>query len=326
MQKENNKQSPNIHDSFFHEVFSNEQNMKDFLKETLPKRIGSLFDLNRISYDHNRYIQKHLRNKYSDLVVKTCLTDGKKADVYFLFEHKSYNDSNTWLQIMHYQLLMWEKDLQNKQALRIIIPYVFYHGTARWKLPQNFADQFSVPDDIKQFIPQYKYLLFDTSKWDKDDPKHQGLKKNIFLITSLLLLKNIFNLELSSIDKIFELWRKMEYTISVDLIVLELYYVSNNINVSMDELEKRIENAHLDKEKIMPTLAERMKKIGEQETTLKNQHSILIRLLSIKYGLSENEKQLIESVTDTNKLDMAIEKFAASDLKQDVIDALGDSG
>ena len=94
----------------------------------------------------------------------------------------------------------------------------------------------------------------------------------------------------------------------------------------MDELEKRIENAHLDKEKIMPTLAERMKKIGEhetiQKTTLKNQHSMLIRQLSLKYGLSESEEKLIKSVTDTNKLDMAIEKFATSDSKQDVMDAL----
>ena len=102
--------------------------------------------------------------------------------------------------------------------------------------------------------------------------------------------------------------------------------ISNTIDLSMGELEKRIENAHLDKEKIMPTLAERMKKIGEQETTLKNQHSILIRLLTLKYGLLESEEQLIKSVTDTNKLDMAIEKFATSDLKQDVIDALGDRG
>ncbi|MCK4907983.1 MAG: Rpn family recombination-promoting nuclease/putative transposase [Spirochaetes bacterium] len=318
MQKENNKQPPNIHDSFFHEVFTNEQNMKDFLKETLPEKIRSLFDLNKIKYDHNRYIQKHLRNKYSDLVVKTCLTDGKKADVYFLFEHKSYNDPDTWLQIMHYQLLMWQKDKQNKQELRIIIPYVFYHGTARWKLPQNFSDQFSVPDEIKQFIPEYKYLLFDTSKWNKDDPKYQGLKKNIFLITSLLLLKNIFTLELSSIDKIFELWRKMEYIKSVDLIVLELYYVSNTIDLSMGDLEKRIENAHLDKEKIMPTLAERMKITAKIET----KQSDLIRLLSLKYGLSESEEQLIKSVTDTNKLDMAIEKIVTSDLKQDVMDAL----
>ena len=319
MQKENNKQPQNIHDSFFHEVFSNEQNMKDFLKETLPGKIRKLFDLNKIKYDHNRYIQKHLRNKYSDLVVKTSLKDGKKADIYFLFEHKSYNDSNTWLQIMHYQLLMWEKDIQNKQELRIIIPYIFYHGTGAWTLPQNFIDQFYVPDEIKKFIPRYDYLLFDTSKWDENN---QSIKKNIFLITSLLLLKNIFNLELSSIDKIFELWSKMEYTIDIDLIVLELYYVSNNINVSIDELEKRIENAHLDKEKIMPTLAERMKKIGEQETILATKQSDLIRLLSLKYGLTESEKRFINSVSDTNKLDMAIEKIVTSDLKQDVMDAL----
>ena len=72
----------------------------------------------------------------------------------------------------------------------------------------------------------------------------------------------------------------------------------------------------------MPTLAERMKKIGEQETKIETNQNNIIRQVTIKYGLSENEEQLIKSVKDINKLDMAIEKIVTSDLKQDVMDAL----
>ena len=71
----------------------------------------------------------------------------------------------------------------------------------------------------------------------------------------------------------------------------------------------------------MPTLAERMKKIGEQETKIETNQNNIIRQVTIKYGLSENEEQLIKSVKDINKLDMAIEKIVTSDLKQDVMDA-----
>jgi len=316
------------HDAFFHGVFSNKKNMCDFLEGTLPEEISSLLGLKTITYDTTRYVEPEMQNRFSDLVVKTsisppgkgvaCNALTRRADIYFLFEHKSYNDPHTWLQIMRYQLLMWEKDAQNKQPLRLIIPYIFYHGKNRWILPENFAEQFVIPENIQPFIPHYKHLLFNTKDWSDSTLENSSMRKNIYLITSLMLMKHIFHLEHEMISKIFALWRDMEYINERDLIIFELMYISNVKDFPVTQLDEDIKQAMLDKEQIMPTLAERLEKQG----AIKKQKTTLIKLLELKYGLTAEEINLINSTDNAKKLDKAVELVVTADTKDAVLGAL----
>jgi hypothetical protein len=58
-----------------------------------------------------------------------------------------------------------------------------------WKVPRSFAEQFDVDDEVKPFLLDYRYVLFDTNPWDFRDDSNKELKENVFLFTSMVLMK-----------------------------------------------------------------------------------------------------------------------------------------
>ncbi len=72
-----------------------------------------------------------------------------------------------------------------------IIPIVFYHGKERFKLPRQFGDYFTVPDDLKDYMVDFRYALFDASTLNE----HQISQKsytNLYLAAALLAMQGVF--------------------------------------------------------------------------------------------------------------------------------------
>ena len=61
---------------------------------------------------------------------------------------------------------------------------------------------------------------------------------------------------------------------------------------------------------------------GREEGELEEKHNVLIRLLELKYSLSEKEKKHILSVTDFRKLNEALDTFVFSKEKESVLKLL----
>ncbi len=114
-----------IHSNFFTRVFSNVENVVTFLKVALPEELQRQLDLTGITLDPTSYVSEEYKPSFSDLVVKCRTKAGNiPVDIYFLFEHKSYQDEGIFLQLLKYMYLMWQKDNGEKRLPRIIIPYV----------------------------------------------------------------------------------------------------------------------------------------------------------------------------------------------------------
>jgi len=124
----------NVHDKLFSKTFGDPENVKDFLKSALPEPIGNAIDLSKIEIDNTHYVSNEFADSFSDIIVKTKMKAAEKeesaidTDIYILFEHKSYRDTAVFIQLLHYMYLMWQKDIDEKKTLRVIIPLVFYHG------------------------------------------------------------------------------------------------------------------------------------------------------------------------------------------------------
>jgi hypothetical protein len=61
---------------------------------------------------------------------------------------------------------------------------------------------------------------------------------------------------------------------------------------------------------------------GMEHGELIEKQNILIKQLSQKYGLEEEEKKYIKSITNFEKLDMALDKILFSKDKKQVLDCL----
>jgi len=76
----------------------------------------------------------------------------------------------------------------------------------------------------------------------------------------------------------------------------------------------------------MPTLAERWIQQGEQRGIIygetKSKQDTIIRLMSLKFSITDSEKEFIKSVTDLDKLDKATEAILSEESKAKLLDLL----
>jgi hypothetical protein len=181
------KKIDRIHDKMFTNVFGKVDNARALLKKVLPEKIKKRINFSNIEIEDTDYVSKHFDEYYSDIVVKVKMNtkDGAEipTDICFIVEHKTKGRIKIFIQILKYMVEEWQKDIDEKRPLRIIIPIVFYHGERDWKIPQSFVDQFDVEDEVKEFLLDYRYFLFDAKSWDFRTEKNKELKDNVFLLT-----------------------------------------------------------------------------------------------------------------------------------------------
>jgi predicted transposase/invertase (TIGR01784 family) len=252
-----------VNDSFFHKIFDNPKNARDFMERVLPGRLKEQLDLANIKVEDTKYVSNRFKRGFSDIVVKTSLKTkkGKKKPVYiyFIIEHKTEGRVEIFIQVLKYMVFEWEKDYNNNKPPRVIIPVVFYHGADEWKIPRSFADQFDVDDEVKRFLLDYRYVLFDTNPWDFRDESNKELKENVFLFTSMVLMKAAYKNDTEAILEIFKFWYERGFIENMDLVLFFLAYVSQTHEISRDKLKKMLDESKIDGGEIMPTLAQQMK-------------------------------------------------------------------
>jgi predicted transposase/invertase (TIGR01784 family) len=99
---------PQPHDSFFKETFGRPEVAADFLQNYLPASVAALLQLDRLTPQRETFIDPDLQEHFSDLLYQAPLRDGEQANVYILFEHKSYPDRLVAFQLLRYMVRIWE--------------------------------------------------------------------------------------------------------------------------------------------------------------------------------------------------------------------------
>ncbi|MDQ1351290.1 MAG: hypothetical protein QG657_1592 [Acidobacteriota bacterium] len=259
----------NIHDKLFKNVFENVDNTRAFLRKVLPETLIKVIDFSKIAIDPTNYVSQKFKEGFSDIIVKTVMIneEGKEleTDIYILIEHKSYKDVEIFIQLLLYMYLMWQKDLAEGKPLRVIIPLVFYHGKDEWDIPKSFVDQFAVSDEIKKFLLDFSYVLFDTKNWNFREEKNGGLRDNVFLLTAVTLMKSAFNEDFESIREIFKFWHDSGFIRERENMLFFLAYLSETKDIDPGKLKNILEESKIDGGDLMQTLAQRLRDEGRYE-------------------------------------------------------------
>lgn len=90
----------NPHDKFFRETLTREDVARDFVDHYLPEEIRGFLDVPTLRVSKDTFIDKGLREHFSDLLYRINLKQGDPAYVYLLFEHKSFSDPLTGFQVL----------------------------------------------------------------------------------------------------------------------------------------------------------------------------------------------------------------------------------
>src|SRR6056297_1502287 len=91
----------NPHDSLFKRTLGDKKVAVDFLENYLPDNILKEIDLTDIKVAKDSFIDEELEESFSDILYNVKIS-GKEGFIYILFEHKSYSDKMTPIQMLGY--------------------------------------------------------------------------------------------------------------------------------------------------------------------------------------------------------------------------------
>lgn len=287
----------NPHDLIFKETMGDLNVFKDFILNYLPEELINRIDINDIQIVKDSFIEKELREVFSDLLYKINI-DKQKGYIYFLFEHKSYPHKLITIQLLKYILNIWELIIKQKETddLPVIIPLVFYHGRQKWTVGTNLQDIVEdVSDEFQKYIPDYQYILYDISYFSDEQLKGE-IKLRIFLKLFSHIFKDDFEIKLKEIIKLFE--NLAVSKTDMDYFECVIRYIMNaRDDLSLSKLKKVAREVSIERgEKIM-TIAEHLRKEGKIEGKIEGIIEGIEVALELKYG-----KQALELMNDIKKI------------------------
>jgi len=176
------------HDDFIRSILSNKELAKEYFKSYLPAFVSSRLDFSRLQQLPDTYLSDELRKSISDIVY-SCKLKGRQGHIIIslLIEHKSYPDKNTPIQMGSYIFSAYQKQIRNKESLRLVIPILLYHGKEKWRY-QTLSGLFSkIPKEWKVYLPNFEVVFNSLGELTDDQIVALG---NKFLAASFLALKH----------------------------------------------------------------------------------------------------------------------------------------
>ncbi|MBU1195866.1 MAG: Rpn family recombination-promoting nuclease/putative transposase [Proteobacteria bacterium] len=313
-----NDKLQNSHDSLFKETWSNKANARAFLENYLPKNVLSVVTLDSLEICKDTFIENDLKNYYSDMLYKVDF-EGTPGYIYFLFEHKSYPDKLVHLQLLEYMLKIWRLDLKQHKTkkLSIIIPLLLYHGPQKWTAKESFSSMLKGPVDImKDYIPDFRYVLYDLSRYSDND-----IKGTITARVVMLIFKHIFKQDFAQkLPGIFTLLKDLsEKETGLQYFESLIKYIFSNVeDITPEQFQTIVSNTlSEDKGGMIMTLAEKLRDEGRQKGLEQGREKGLAQgieqglveglefAVSIKFGDTDDCKTVItkiKSIKDINRL------------------------
>lgn len=319
----------NPHDKFFKETFSDAEVARDFIQHYLPESVSEIIDLETLEAQRDSYISQELQETFTDMLYRVKINE-KTGYLYFLFEHKSYPSHKIAFQLLKYMSEIWDKysTHEKKEALPIIIPLVIYHGQGHWhtstRLSQMIPGYTQLPETVKDYIPDYQYLLYDLSQY-----QDEAIKGGVRLKILMTIFRDIFtkdpNRLRESVLKAAAYLRELENKeTGIDYLEIYMRYVFSAAHqMTKADLEKilnEMTKEYPEGREVAMTLADILRKEGleegmkrgRMEGRMEGETQALVktalRLLTKKFGpLSEPVQKRIQEL-DAATLEVMIDQ------------------
>jgi hypothetical protein len=299
------------HDDFFKKTFGRLDITKNFLQSYLPENLREFVDFSELDPRPISYVGKS--SYYSDLLFKSKI-ENKKFGVYLLFEHKSYNDKWSVMQIFNYLARIWMREKRTKgvKKLSFIIPILFYHGGNGSLVIKSFAEYFDqniiVNYDLNKYLPDFETVFYDFSN-----------DSNLKVLGDRRVRLTLKFFKISKIKDITVVYEEIiSFVISENGVDRDIFYLGvNYLAVSREEFNYYILNERL-KYKGMKKEADIVISAADKLKT-KGAKSILIKQIKIKFGNLDPETLSIINNAKLEKIEELSEKILSVDSEEEFI-------
>ncbi|EMG09979.1 hypothetical protein LEP1GSC151_5837 [Leptospira interrogans serovar Grippotyphosa str. LT2186] len=279
----------NPHDRLIRETLQDKEDAISFFKNSLPEKVIELLDLNRLELTQSSFISENLKEEQTDLLFQIPLKSGKKANVYLLFEHKSYLDEAVFSQLLGYISAIYKSQFKTDKRYSVVIPFVFYHGERSWTLGNSFQDRFILSKNeeevFKKYIPDFELELFDLSKVDLNRLESITLRVILGVVQKIWEGDASF---LGYLGGVFELLTGLKNESKRVEIFQKLFlYIFNVRELKPTEITNLLSHSRYNREyeDLAMTTAEKLKKEGEIKGKIETARNMLLNGASLEFVL-----------------------------------------
>ncbi|GGY12380.1 hypothetical protein GCM10011289_14400 [Paludibacterium paludis] len=164
------------HDAIFKQFMSDPATARDFLDIHLPPGLRGLCDLSSLRLEPGCFIEPDLRAFYSDILY-ALRADGRPGYISCVVEHQSRPEKLMAFRLIRYCLAAMQQHLrQGHDRLPLVIPLLFYHGTASpYPYSTHWLDLFEQPE-VAALLYSQPFPLVDVTVLSGDDiMKHRRI-------------------------------------------------------------------------------------------------------------------------------------------------------
>lgn len=221
--------------------------------------------------------------------------------------------------MLKYMVEIWGAKIKKEKTdqLPVIIPLVVYHGKEGWDIKTTLEEMIpgyrELPRDVRVFIPDYKYLLYDLSGYSDEEIKGQVINKIAMTIMRDIQKKGIDEI-IKSIFKATLYLRELEdKQTGIEYFETLMRYLfsarADLTKADFNELVKKIETVYPEGSELVMTIVEMFReegiKVGAKQGKLEVVRNAIkegmdLGLIAKLTGLPKREVEIIAKSKETN--------------------------
>ncbi|MFM7835788.1 MAG: Rpn family recombination-promoting nuclease/putative transposase, partial [Planctomycetaceae bacterium] len=157
----------NAHDRFAAALLRMPHLMLRLLRLLLPPEVLAVMRPGGLRLCSELLIDQHLRKRHADALYRIPLRGGRQIYLYVMFEHKSWQDPLTALQLLTYIVSLMHHLRREGQRLAVVIPIVIYHGQTPWSTAVTLRQLVDAPEPLRTFLPDNQVIVLDLPRADE---------------------------------------------------------------------------------------------------------------------------------------------------------------
>ncbi|GAA0177120.1 hypothetical protein SH2C18_04050 [Clostridium sediminicola] len=166
----------NEHDLGYKKVFSHKETFLEFLRDFVKKDWAKYIKEEDLVLVDKEFILEDFKEEEADIIYKVKINNSEVI-FYILLELQSKVDFQMPIRLLMYMTEVWRDELRNTEEnirksksfkLPAIVPIVLYNGKNNWTAVRSFKEVLNNYELFEENIVDFKYLLFDINRMDKD--------------------------------------------------------------------------------------------------------------------------------------------------------------
>ena len=323
-----------FYDESFAEVVANHKMLESLLMDFVEEPWVQKINFSSMTIERSLFKEISRESRSNDLLLKFKLQpEGMghhqvEARVFLLIEFQSMPEDMR-RRIFEYRSRLHSRLLEQGGSTAPVVPIVIYNGKDRWKeKPQASdptSDSHSFSDGLENYVPNLRYILINEQRYSDTFLLRRGSPTASFFYLDKTDLKKREEAA-QRIISILKIWKDKDLEI-YDLLKRYILGLMQYKGVEIREIVDYTDDRGI------PMLAQSMDElieqgkeegitVGKTQGELQDKQQVLVRQLNKRFGLTDEETELIMSETSREKLDQALDEFVFAVKKEQVLKIL----